>query len=369
MKFKTNKKEFIEAIGISARAISSKQNMPILSGIYINANNNIVEFQATDYELGFIIKVEAEVEEEGEVIISGKYLTEISRKLPGDTMEFSYNAAERTAHISSDKSNYRLLSMEGDFPKIKRVDNSVSINIKDNEFNDMIKRTTFAAATDDIRPVFTGCFFDINEDTLTMVATNTHRLALNKMTVNNLSNNMRSIIPAKALNELSYALKEDEPSDIVISHANNQVGFAFQKIYMVTRLIDGEYPDYRRVIPTEHKTIVTVDRQALTSAVDRVSLISRYHEFHMINFKIGNASIHILSLNSEIGKAEEDVAAEVEGEELSISFNVTYVADVLKIMNGEKIKFSFNGELGSVKVEDLDNKNFMYIVTPVRNQM
>lgn len=369
MKFKTNKKEFIEAIGISARAISAKQNMPILSGIYLNANNNILELQATDYELGFIIRIEAEVAEEGEVILSGKYLTEISKKLPGDVVEFEYNASEKVAHISSERSNYRLLSMEGDFPKIDRVDDNISINIKDNDFINMIRKTTFAAATDEIRPIFTGCFFDITEDTLTMVATNTHRLALNKMTVDNSGNNIRAIIPAKALNELSYAAKEDEPSDITVTYANNQVGFQFRNIYMVTRLIEGEYPDYRRVIPTEHKTIVTVDRGALASAVDRVSLISRYHEFHMINFKIEQDSIHILSINSEIGKAEEDVATETEGEELSISFNVQYIVDVLKTIDGSKIKFSFNGELGSVKVEDLENKDFIYVLTPVRNQM
>ena len=369
MKFRVNKKEFIEAIGISARAISVKQNMPILSGIYINADNNGVEFQATDYELGFIVRIEADVEEAGEVILSGKYLTEISRKLPGDTVEFSYIESEKTAHISSDKSNYRLLSIDGTFPKIDRVDSSVSISIKDGEFNNMIKRTTFAAATDEIRPVFTGCFFDISENTLTMVATNTHRLALNKMTVDGTGNNIRAIIPAKALNELSRSLKEDEPTDIVISYANNQLGFAFRNIYMVTRLIEGEFPDYRRVIPTEHKTTAVVGREALSSAVDRVSLISRYHEFHMINFKIENNFIHILSLNSEIGKAEEDVAAEIEGDELSISFNVMYIADVLKTMDGDKIKFSLNGELSSVKVEDTENPNFIYIVTPVRNQM
>jgi len=368
MQFKTNKKEFVEAIAISIRAVSSKQNTPILSGIYINANDNTIEFQSTDYELGLIVKIKGDISEEGSVILSGKYLSEVSRKLPGDTVEFTYNASERVAHISSAGSNYRLLSMSGDFPQIETLQNDISINIKSNELLSMIKKTTFSAATDEIRPIFTGCFFDITDDTLTMVATNTHRLALNKMTINNSSNNMRAIIPARALNELLHSAKDDEENEITISHSNNQVSFSFQNIYMITRIIEGEYPDYRRVIPSDSKTTITADKDALASAIDRVSLISRYHEFHTINFNITQNNIHILSNNPDIGKAEEDVAVQTEGDDLSISFNVQYLIDVFKIIECDSVKMYFNSNLSPMKLEEIDNPNFSYVVTPVRNQ-
>lgn len=368
MRFKTNKKAFVDAIAISIRAVSTKQNTPILSGIYIITSNNMIELQSTDYELGLIVKIEADIEEEGKVILSGKYLSEVSRKLPGDTVEFDYNASERIAHISSAGSNYRLLSMTGEFPEVERLQNDVSINIKDNELLTMIKKTTFSAATDELRPVFTGCFFDITDDTLTMVATNTHRLALNKMTINNSGNNMRAIIPARALNELLHSVKDDNECEITISHSNNQVSFAFQNIYMITRIIEGEYPDYRRVIPTESKTIITADKNMFASAIDRVSLISRYHEFHTINFNIAQNNIHILSNNPDIGKAEEDVPVQTEGDDLSISFNVQYLLDVLKIVESDNIKMYFNTNLSPMKLEEVDNPDFSYIVTPVRNQ-
>lgn len=368
MQFKTNKKEFVEAIAISSRAISNKANAPILSGIYISAKNNTIEFQSTDYELGLIIKIEAEVNEEGCIILSGKYLSEVSRKLPGEIVEFDYKPSDKIAHISSAGSNYRLLSMEGDFPTIEKLQTDVTINIKDDELLSMIKRTAFSAATEEIRPIFTGCFFDITDDIITMVATNTHRLALNKMTINNSSNNMRAIIPARALSELLHSVKTDDPCDIIISHSNNQVSFTFQNIYMITRIIEGEYPDYRRVIPTEASTIVTVDKNTFASAVDRVSLISRYHEFHTINFHITENNIHILSNNSDIGKAEEDVHVQTKGNELSISFNVQYLIDVFKILDGDTIKMYFNNNLSPMKLEDTSNPNFSYVVTPVRNQ-
>lgn len=367
MKFTTNKKDFIEAISISSRAISSKQNMPILSGIYIKAENNTLEFQSTDYELGIIVKIEANIEEQGEMILSGKYLSEVSRKLPGSEVAFEYNASEKIAHISSAGSNYRLLSMEGDFPKNGKIEEGVSISIKGADLISMIKKTTFAASTDEIRPIFTGCFFDVSDNNLTMVATNTHRLALNKMTLEN-SSNMRAIIPARAMNELIYAAKEEKIENVVISHSNNQMSFEFQNIYIVTRLLEGEYPDYRRVIPQESQTTLTADKTMLASAIDRVSLISRYHEFHTIHFSISSNSIHILSNNPEIGKAEEDVPVNTEGDDLSISFNVQYLTDVFKIIEGDKVKLSFNNELSPMKLEDLDNPNFTYVVTPVRNQ-
>lgn len=369
MKFTLDKKKFIEAVSINSRAISSKQNMPVLSGIYMKADNNLLELQSTDYELGFIIKIEAKIIEEGEIILSGKYLLDVIKKLPGATVNFNYNPSDRIAVISSDKSNYRLLSIDGqEFPKIERLENNVSINIKDNELISMIKKTSFAAAMEEIRPIFTGCLFDINENLLTMVATNTHRLAINKMPINN-SSNMCLIIPARALNELVFAIKEEEePKDIIITYAKNQVSFEFQNIYMVTRLLEGEYPDYKRVIPTDSTTVVTVNKDFLASAVDRVSLISNSNDYRTVHFDIMSDKIHIFSNNPEVGKAEDEIFAEVEGNELSISFNVHYLMDMLKIVKGDNIKLYLGTELTPMKVEDTEDSGFSYVVTPVRSK-
>lgn len=366
MKFTLEKRKFIEAISISSRAISSKEKTPILSGIYIKTMNNMLELQSTDYELSFIIKVEANIEEEGEIVLSGKYLLDIAKKLPGSTVNFSYNEAERIAIISSDKSNYRLLSVAGEFPKIERFESDVSINIKDDELVSMIKKTTFAAAADNAQPIYTGCFFDISDNNLTMVATNTHRLALNTMTINNLSN-MRFIIPARALNELYNAVKEsDESQNINIVYAKNQVSFEYQNIYMVTRLIEGNYPDYRRVIPVDLTTTVTVNKNLLTSAVDRVSLISNTNNYSKIYFDIVDDKIHIFSNNPEVGKAEDEIPAKIEGNNISIAFNVHYIIDALKVIEGEDVKIYLKGELNPIKIEDTENSRFTYIVTPVR---
>lgn len=367
MKFTTSKKNFIEAITISSRAVASKNNMPILSGIYIKTKENIAEFQATNHELGFIIQIEANIEEEGSVVLSGKYLTEISKKLPGDTVTFNYSETEKIAHISSGSSNYRLLSLNGEFLEIEKLENNISINIKSNDLSKMIKKTTFAAATDDTRAIYTGCLFEINEENFTLVATNTHRLVINNIRIDNTEKNITAIIPAKALNELLYAIKEDDPYDITITISNNKISFEFLNVYMTTSLIAGEYPNYKRVIPVSHKTFASVDRETFTSVVDRVSFISRYNEFHALNFNINENSIHMLSTDPEIGKAEEDLPANVEGENLSISFNVQYITEVLKVLEGEKIKMYFNNSLDPMRLEDPENPGFSYVVTPVRN--
>ena len=368
MKFTLDKKKFIEGLALASKALSNKQNAPILTGIYVNAYDNIVELQATDYEIGFIIKIEAEIKEPGEIVLSGKYLVDAVRKLPGSEVSFDYNEAEKIAHISSNKSKYRLLSMQSaEFPKIEKLDGGTSFTVKDEDLFSIIKKTAFSASTDELRPVFMGCFLQIEDNKLEMAATNSFRLAVNKLDIES-NSSIRLIIPAKALNELSYAYKEDEPQDITVKQAKNQLGFEFGNIYMTTRLIEGEYPDYNKIVPKSAATTVTVDRTSLLSAVDRVSLISNPKGIQSVHFDIKKGIIHIDSNNPEIGKAEEEIEADVQGEELSISFNAVYIIDAMKVMSGDKIKISLNRNLDPVKIEDMEDTNFTYVITPVRSQ-
>ncbi|MBR3623001.1 MAG: DNA polymerase III subunit beta [Selenomonadaceae bacterium] len=368
MKFTLDKKKFIEGLTLASKAVSSKQNAQILTGIYVNASDKMIELQATDYEIGFIIKIEAEVDEPGEIVLSGKYLVDAVRKLPGSEVSFNYNEVEKIAHISSNKSKYRLLSMDSaEFPKVEKLEGGTSFTIKDEELFSIIRKTAFAASTDELRPVFMGCFLQIEANKLEMAATNSFRIAINKLDVDS-GSSVRLIIPAKALNELSHAYKEDEPQDITVNQAKNQLGFEFGNIYMTTRLIEGEYPDYKRIVPQSAMTTVMVDKNALASAVDRVSLISNPKGIQSVHFEIKEGLIHIDSNNPEIGKAEEEIEAEVEGEELSISFNAVYIMDATKVMKGDKIKISLNKALDPVKIEDTEDTNFIYVVTPVRSQ-
>ena len=367
MKFSCTKKDFTEALQITSKASSSKQQMPILSGIYLNAKENSLELQATDYELGFIVNIPAEVEETGQIVLSGRYLQEVVRKLPGEQVSFTFNREENIAHLQSEQANFTLLSMNAsEFPTIPTVEEVLSFTLEDTILRELVKKTVFSCATDETRPVFTGCLMEVNESTVTMAATNTHRLSFKEVTLKEPVGNIKIIIPAKSLNELLHIMNPEHPMDVKVTCSHNKISFSFDNIYMTSRLIEGSFPDYKHVIPTDFATEATIPVNPFSDAVDRVALISRSNEYNIMRFSFTQGQVHISSNNPDIGNAEETVPISLEGPEINIAFNVKYIMDVLKSINGEKCLFSLNQSLNPMRIREDGDDTFLYVVTPVR---
>ena len=367
MKFSCAKKAFAEALQITSKASSSKQQMPILSGIYLKAKENTLELQATDYELGFIINIPAEVEETGQIVLSGRYLQEVVRKLPGESVSFSFHREENIAHLQSEQANFTLLSMNAsEFPIIPAVEGVLSFTIEDGNLRELIKKTVFSCAMDETRPVFTGCLMEVDENTITMAATNTHRLSTKKITLEEPIGSIKIIIPAKSLNELLHIMNPEHPSDVQVTCSHNKISFVFDNIYMTSRLIEGSFPDYKHVIPTEFSTEAQIPVMAFSEAVDRVALISRSNEYNIMRLSFNQNQVHISSNNPDIGNADETVPISMEGPEVNIAFNVKYITDVLKSINGEKCLFSLNQSLNPMRIMEEGDDTFLYVVTPVR---
>lgn len=368
MKFTCQKSELIKALQIISKAISSNPQNPILSGIYIEADENQIELRATDHEIGIITQIPAEIEEQGNVILSGRYFQEIARSLPGETLTLSYDSDKKIANIKSASSNFDLLSMTGEFPPVRMNEKLMTFTIKNNVLNNLIKKTAFASATDDKRPVFTGCLMEINNSEINMVATNTHRLAFQQVVLEGFEGSRRIIIPSKVLQELTRVMSSELPEDIEVSCSDTRISFTFGNIYLISRLIEGQFPDYHRVIPPDFSTRVTLTTADFMAAVDRVSLMARHDDYKIMRFEFSGSQVKISSNNPSIGYAEEYVSAEIDGNDINIAFNFTYLSDALKNIDTEKMYFSLNQSLSPAAIREPLNESFIYIITPVKTK-
>lgn len=367
MKFTCTKNELANALRIVSKAIANKPQTPVLAGIYVRAENNQLELQATNYELGFVSRIQAEVETPGQIAIGGRYFLEVVNKMPGDTITISLDDDARTVHIQSEKVNFTLLSMNpAEFPVIRPLDGNLQFTIKDNVLRTLIKKTSFACSTDEGKPVFTGCSLVVDGTEVTMAASNMHRLSVMKETFDEPIGSIRIIIPAKILNEILHSASSDIPSDITITCSYNQISFVLDNLYMTSRLIEGTFPSYSRVIPNSFATHVQVDTAAFTAALDRVSLIARSDEYNVVKMDFRNKQVHLMARNPEVGDADEYVSAEIDGPDVQTAFNAQYFIDVMKALDSSVCRIGLNQELSPAAVREADNDKFIYVVTPVR---
>ena len=369
MKLQCAKNELSSALQIVSKAVAVKPQTPILSGIYLKASDNQLELQATNYEIGIIVRIDAEIEEPGEIAISGRYFGEVIRRLPGEKVALTFSRDENILHIQSNQANFTLVSMNpAEFPTVKELSGDLQFTIKDNVLRSLIKKTVFACATDEGRPVFTGCSLDIQETKVTMAATNTHRLAVKSETFNQSIGKIKIIVPSRTLSELLHNMTSEIPTDVTVTCSYNRISFKFDNFFMTSRLIEGQFPDYNRVIPSAFETHVKLDTAAFSGAVDRVSLISRSGEYNVIKLEFANDTLHITSNNPDIGKAEETIAAEIQGPDLTIAFNSQYIIDVLKAIETKVCRLDLGKALTPIAVREENEESFIYIVTPVRTQ-
>ena len=367
MHISCTKEALNHAVQTVQKAVASKNTLPILTGIYLSAKDDILEMQATDYEIGISCTVEATVHQPGNIVLSGRYFQDVVRKLPGGIVDIATNQEDRTIKITSQSSQFKLLSLPAEeFPVLKQFTSDAVLTVKDQLLKELIKKTVFACAVDESRPIFTGALLDVDKQMVKMIATNTHRLSLKQGLLEFSTNNVKIIIPSKILTEIARILSSDTPLDVQISWQKNQVAFAFDNIYIISRLIEGQFPDYNRVIPPNFATIVKINTENFLDAVERVSLVAKDGEYNVIKFLFQKDMIAITSNNPDVGMAYETVAAVTEGNDIEIAFNVKYVTDILKNVGSDEIIISLNTPLSPISIKPVNDENYTYIITPVR---
>ena len=378
MNITLGRSDLISALQIVSKGLSTKPQTPILSGVYMTAKEGLLELQSTNYELGFIVTIPAEIHTVGTAVLPGKYLTEFTRKLPAEEISIDTESSDGLAVIKSGTARFTLRTMEvSDFPVLQRMDGTLHFTIKDRTLARLVKKSTFACLREeqrDRRPIFTGCQLEVEGQEVTFAATNVHRLAVKSETLDADAGQIRVIIPARFLEEVTRTITGEVPSDINVTCSYNQVSMSSGSIYMTSRLIEGAFPDYRRVIPRDEniKTRVTLDAHVFASAVERASLIARTDQYNIVKLAFEKGLMRISSNSPEIGETEETIPAEVTGDDVTIAFNASYLMDAMKSLDSDICILSLQGaneqgmNLSPMTIHEEADPKYIYVVTPVR---
>jgi len=378
MNITLGRSDLISALQIVSKGLSTKPQTPILSGVYMTAKEGLLELQSTNYELGFIVTIPAEIHTVGTAVLPGKYLTEFTRKLPAEEISIDTESSDGLAVIKSGTARFTLRTMEvSDFPVLQRMDGTLHFTIKDRTLARLVKKSTFACLREeqrDRRPIFTGCQLEVEGQEVTFAATNVHRLAVKSESLDADAGQIRVIIPARFLEEVTRTITGEVPSDINVTCSYNQVSMSSGSIYMTSRLIEGAFPDYRRVIPRDEniKTRVTLDAHVFASAVERASLIARTDQYNIVKLAFEKGLMRISSNSPEIGETEETIPAEVTGDDVTIAFNASYLMDAMKSLDSDTCILSLQGaneqgmNLSPMTIHEEADPKYIYVVTPVR---
>ena len=356
-----------KAINVLQKVSQNKTSSNLPGAIYMTTKNGQVELQGNDFELGIRLTIDGDIKEPGTLVVGSRYFQELIRKLPGDTIELYKPEDGNSLTITSGSSEFNLVTLHpDDFSLVEQIHDQDHVNIDSFAMKELIDLTNYAAATDEDRPVFTGALLEIKENEVTMVATDTHRMAVKKITIDEPATTpMRAIIPTKTLAEVSRLLPTDNPAMINIIWNRTQIVFNFESIYIISRLIEGTYPEYEKVIPSQFDSSAVIDRREFAGAVDRVSLLAKDISYNVIRYDWAESNVTLSTQDTEIGMAKEDVAVEFKGTPFTISFNGRYISDILRHSTGDNIHL-FLKQNGPVVIRQDNNPNYTYVVTPVR---
>lgn len=376
MKISIQRSQLMQAIQNVQKAVSSKSTIPVLSGIKMTADATGIRLTATDLEIGIETHVPTHIEdeqivqvmEEGAIVLSARFFGDIVRKLPGKVVELEVKQNYLTI-IRSNKSEFNLHGLDHEeFPRLPQVNDNQVFSIQSDILKDMIRQTAFAVSSEEIRPVLTGVMFSLKDGVLKFVATDSHRLATRESVVEapgDLSF-ANVIVPGKSLSELGRLLADDDSLvDVIV--AENQVLVRMSQTNFYTRLIDGQYPDISRIIPTTFKTGLTVGTKDLSDAIERSSLIAKENQNKDVRFNIKSTHLEIASNSPDVGKASEQIdEVKITGDELLIAFNSKFMLDALRVIDSPEVLIEFTGSMSPFLIKIPDNPRYLHLVLPVR---
>ncbi|MHC1684951.1 MAG: DNA polymerase III subunit beta [Clostridiaceae bacterium] len=362
MKFTCEKSSLQEAISIAQKAVTGKSTMPILQGIYLSVRGNTLTLIGTDIDLSIETKLEVTTEEEGSIVVDSRLFGEIIRKLPNANVEIN-SIDEKTIEIICEKSKFNLVHMNAeDFPQLPDISEHDIVKLSQKILKNMIRGTIFAIAQDETRPILTGVLFEIQNNTLNLVALDGYRLALRKETIDS-DQTISAVIPGKTLNEVVKIL--DDEDDVNITFTGNHILFNLGNTKVISRLLEGEFIKYSSIIPEEYNLKVSAKRSQLLNCIERASLVAKEGNTNLIKFNIEDDNI-IITSNSQLGNVREELNIILQGQPLQIAFNSKYLIDVLKIMDDEEINIEFTSSVSPCIIKNVEDIKCIYLVLPVR---
>ncbi|MBT2684877.1 DNA polymerase III subunit beta [Bacillus sp. ISL-37] len=376
MRFIIQRDSLLQSVQDVMKAVTSRTTIPILTGIKIVANEEGVTLTGSDSDISiesFIPKEEAgdeivEIKQPGSIVLQARFFSEIVKKLPTDTVEIEVHNNLQTI-IRSGRSEFNLNGLDAEeYPHLPQISEEHVFKIPTDLLKGLIRQTVFSVSTSETRPILTGVNWKVENNELICIATDSHRLALRKAKLEaEHTGNYNVVIPGKSLTELSKILDDSSESvDIVITE--NQVLFKAKHLLFFSRLLEGNYPDTGRLIPTESKTGVVVNTKEFLHAIDRASLLAREGRNNVVKFStIEGGAIEVSSNTPEIGTVVEEIQSQsIDGEDLKISFSAKYMMDALKALEGTEIQISFTGAMRPFVIRPLHDDSILQLILPVR---
>ena len=350
------------AIAGVSKAVTQRSSIPVLEGILMKAEGFSLTLTGYDLEMGITTTIEANVLEPGDAVLPAKLLGDMVRRLPSEEVEINAQDSGATT-IKGGITEFDIMGLNpGDFPDLPNPGADRTLDMDTSDLQEMVDTTLFAVSTDDKKPAHTGALFSITPEKLTVVALDGYRLAIIEKPVQ-ATKEIDIIIPAKTLSEVVKLFGEAD--EVVHISANRRfVVFATQSYTVISRLIEGEFLDYRRVIPEGYKTRVTVDVRDFATTIERASLIITERLKNPLRVMFDD---HItVRCQTTLGKVVDELPAQVEGDPVEIGFNNRYLLDALRYSRCDKLVFELSGPLSPVKVLPKDGGNFLFLVLPVR---
>jgi len=362
MKVVCSREELAQRLGIVARAVSTRASVQILSGVLLRAENGRMHLAATDMELSLRSSLDAQVEGEGAVVVPGRLLVDLVRLLPADEVTFEHRADEGVAHVTCGPSSSTLHTYNAeDFPRLPDLDTVGTFTVDREALLDTISRVSRSASRDESRPVLTGILVRFEAGKLVMAATDSYRMSVKETALEGDAPELEAIIPARALGELSRIAQAGETIELGVHE--NQVVFVVDDAWLTSRRIDGQFPNYKQLLPETFEHEVTLPRAELLDVVRRVAVMAQRNSPLRLRFAEGELTL--LAQTQDVGEARESLPAPFSGEPMEIGFNADFLREGIESVTADEIQLRLISPLrpGLIRAEGDD---FWYLIMPIR---
>lgn len=359
-----------KALTTASRFTSQRAQLPVLGNILLTAKKNKVLVSATNLEVSICVSVGAQIEKGGEITVPSKVITDLVNNLQKGVIDIT--SEKEQVKISAENFSSTVSAMQAsDFPSVPKKVKKGSLSLPSEEFINSLSQVLYAASIDETRPVLTGVLFIFKKGKIIMVATDGFRLSQKTLSVKGVKKKEKVILPKNSLNELLRLSGDDEKISFSLDKKENQVIFGMDSIVLATRVLEGEFPDFEKIIPKESKYEVSVDKEELLRAVKLASVFAR-ESANVVNLSLKKSSVNISAESQQSGQQETKVDAKVEGESLKnpfkIAFNYRFLEEFLNSVEGEDVDLSFSEPNAPGVFTDPKDKDFLHLIMPVKTQ-
>lgn len=361
-----NKNEIYEAVINVSKAVSDRTTIQALEGIKFRLNGSILELTGYDLELGIKTELTVKSEDSGEIVINARLFADIIKRMPTDEILIDVNE-NLQVRISGGNTEYTISAMSAEeYPQLPEAERGESFTISQPVLKNMIQQTIFSIAQDDFKPIFKGELFEIQDGVFNMVALNRYRMAVRTEPIK-ADKNFKFVVPGKALSEISKLLKDDDDLICTVrtSESNKHIIFEISGYYVFSRLLEGEFLNYRSSLPKDAVTEVIVDTKQLINCLERASLLITERIKSPVRCKFDNGMLK-LSCNTSIGKINDEINCDISGPMIEIGFNCKYFIEPLKTINDDKVKLLLNGGSVGMKITPVNGESYVFLVLPIR---